>query len=259
MMLKKRMQTKYAMVIDSSKCFNCRSCIVACQLENKIPAPFQRNWVKHSDAANGEKIHFQPGNCMHCDKPACVEACPTGATSKDTADGIVKIDPKLCIGCGSCIPACPYGARFRHPETGLVDKCDYCANRRKMGLEPACVEACPTHARVFGDLMDPGSPVSVLLKSKKLVKVINKKTDTKPVMYYISKTAPANWPVEARSPEPIRFWQRFARPLIQGLVGMSGFAVLVMLGRQLLVKNDTGSGVHGAEVEEDALGGTDAD
>ena len=251
------MQAKYAMVIDSSRCFNCRACIVACQLENNVPASFHRNWVKHTDAAGGEKIHFQPGNCMHCDQPTCVAACPTGATFKDVKDGIVKVDPKLCIGCGSCIPACPYGARFRHPETRIVDKCDYCANRREIDREPACVETCPTHARVFGDLMDPESPASVLLKNKKHVTVTNKKTDTKPAMYYIAKTAPADWPVEARPPESIRLWQSLARPLIQGLVGMSGFGVLVMLASQLLLKNDTDPGAH--DPEKEAPGGTDAD
>ncbi len=232
------MSAKYAMVIDSAKCFNCRACIISCQLENSVLPEHSRNWVKtnHLDTPLG--MHFQPGNCMHCDDPSCVDACPTGATYKDPADGVVKVNKDLCIGCGSCIPACPYGARHRHPKSKIVDKCDYCETRRNAGRPPACVETCPTQARVFGDLNDSGSRVAKLLSTKKTVRIVNQKTDTEPVMYYIDKTEPVDWTVPAEAPLPIQLWRYGAGPLVKILVGMTGLGVLTMLGRQLFVKED---------------------
>ena len=232
------MSAKYAMVIDSAKCFNCMACIISCQLENGVLPGYSRNWVKANHPETSLGMHFQPGNCMHCDDPTCVDACPTGATYKDPADGVVKVRKDLCIGCGSCIPACPYGARHRHPQKKIVDKCDYCEARRDAGRIPACVETCPTQARVFGDLNDPESHAAKLLKTEKTVRVVNQETDTDPVMYYINQTAPLNWTVKAEAPLPIQLWRYGVGPLVQGLVGMTGLGVLVMLARQLFVNED---------------------
>ncbi len=244
------MGVKYAMVIDSSICFNCKACVISCQLENRVPPRLNRNWIKNAVVDEGSKIHYQPGNCMHCDNPTCVEACPTGATYKNMTDGIVEVNTELCIGCESCIPACPYGARFRHPVSRVVDKCDYCVNRRAQGKPPACVETCPTQARAFGDLLDPNSRPARLLKEKKTVRVINQKTNTDPDIYYIDWTAPMDWPVEAKAPEPIRLWKAIADPLIKGIVGLSGLGVLVMVGKQLLVKEDEPESGHEDQKEE---------
>jgi tetrathionate reductase subunit B len=235
---KQTTQKKLAMVIDSAKCFNCRACIIACQLENRVPVGHSRNWVKNNPLEAALGMHFQPGNCMHCDKPTCVEACPTGATYKDPQDGVVKIDPGLCIGCKSCIPACPYGARYRHPELKIVDKCDYCESRRQSGRLPACVEVCPTRARVFGDLNDPESAAARLHKTKKTIRIVNPETDTDPVIYYLEKTAPTNWTVEAAAPMPIQWLGQVAAPLVRGLAGLTGLAVIGMLFRQLIAKDD---------------------
>ena len=101
---------------------------------------------------------------MHCDNPTCVQACPTSATYKDDKDGTIKVNKKLCIGCGSCIPACPYGARYRHPEEKVVDKCDFCVDRLDQGLEPACVATCMGKAIVLGNLDDPHSEVSRMVE-----------------------------------------------------------------------------------------------
>ena len=232
------MSAKFAMVIDSAKCFNCRACIISCQLENGVLPGYSRNWVKDNPLESSFGMHFQPGNCMHCDEPTCVEACPTGATYKDPVDGVVKVRKDLCIGCGSCIPACPYGARYRHPEKKIVDKCDYCEPRRQAGKIPACVETCPTQARIFGDLNDRNSQVAKLLKTQKIVRVVNQETNTDPVMYYINQTEPMDWPVKAEAPLPIQLWRYAAGPLIRGVVGLTGLGVLFMLGRQLFVKED---------------------
>ena len=232
------MSAKYAMVIDSAKCFNCGACIISCQLENDVLPGHSRNWIKANSLETPLGMHFQPGNCMHCDDPTCVDACPTGATYKDWTDGIVKVRKDLCIGCGSCIPACPYGARHRHPQKKIVDKCDYCEARRQAGKIPACVETCPTQARTFGNLNDPLSRAAKLLKTQKILRVINQETDTDPVLYYIHQTGPMDWTVKAEAPIPIQLWRNGAGPLVKALVGMTGLGLLVMLGRQLLVQKD---------------------
>ncbi|MFH0999102.1 MAG: 4Fe-4S dicluster domain-containing protein [Pseudomonadota bacterium] len=233
-----------AMVIDSSACIDCKACTLACKVENNVPEGQWRNWVKRSEPDFNKPdwmdhrtpLHFQPGGCMHCEVPTCVQACPTGATYKEDKDGAVKVDPKLCIGCGSCIPACPYGARYRHSTKNIVDKCDYCEKRRERGELPACVVTCPTKARVFGDINDPKSDAALLLKKNQSVRVINKESDTKPNMYYLSATAPLSWPVRARMPDAIQLW-KLAGPLIWGVVGLNALGVLIMLGKQLLMND----------------------
>ena len=118
----------------------------------------------------------------------------------------------------------------------MVDKCDFCAKRRERGELPACVVTCPTKARVFGDINDPKSDAALLLKKNPSVRVINTATDTKPNMYYLSATAPLNWPVKARMPDAIQLW-KLAGPLIWGVVGLNALGVLVMLGKQLLMND----------------------
>jgi len=238
------MKKQLAMVIDSSLCIDCKACTLACKIENNVPDGHWRNWVKRSEPdfsqpdwmTHHAPLHFQPGGCMHCEVPTCVQACPTGATFKDTKDGAIKVDPKLCIGCGSCIPACPYGARYRHPTRNIVDKCDYCEKRRERGELPACVITCPTKARVFGDINDPNSDAAQLLKKNQSVRVINNESDTKPNMYYLAATAPLNWPVKARMPDAIQLW-KLVGPLIWGVVGLNALGVLIMLGKQILMND----------------------
>ncbi len=230
------------MVIDSGSCIDCKGCMTACKVENKVPPGKWRNWIKEQDPDlenldNAESLHFQPGNCMHCDNPTCVQACPTSATYKDDNDGTIKVNKKLCIGCGSCIPACPYGARYRHPEEKVVDKCDFCEHRRARGELPACVTTCPTKARTFGDLKDPNSEVARLLKGNNGVRIVNRETDTQPNIYYLSMTAPIDWPVKAETPAAIQLW-KVINPFVWGFVGLNALGVLAMLGKQLLIKDE---------------------
>ncbi|EGJ49825.1 4Fe-4S dicluster domain-containing protein [Desulfocurvibacter africanus] len=231
---------QYAMVIDSSRCIDCKGCVASCKVANKVPEGHFRNWVKQSApvvaVGKGAGQHFQPGACMHCDNPTCVQACPTGATWKDPATGMVEIDRGLCIGCGNCIAACPYGARYRHATLRVADKCDYCAERRAHGLGPACVDTCPTKARVFGDINDPNSEAAILLATNqdRIVRVVNQKSDTKPNMYYIAATAPLDWTVEAKMPTPMKLMADALTPGLRVAVGLAGLGALAMLGRQLL-------------------------
>ncbi|MCK4837566.1 MAG: 4Fe-4S dicluster domain-containing protein [Desulfobulbaceae bacterium] len=178
------------MVIDLEKCIGCHACAIACKAEWEVPADQGRNWLKRLGPAHtphGLASTYYPGLCNHCDKPACVEACPAdleektfkdpvsgkkktmevAATWKDPFDGTVQIDKDRCLGCGACADACPYEARYVNPELGedgKADKCTFCVERRAAGLEPACVQTCLAGARIFGDLNDPKSPVAKYVK-----------------------------------------------------------------------------------------------
>ena len=230
--------TKYAMILDSSKCINCRACVIACQQENGVPYGDARNWVKQGPDDMPSLVHFQPGNCMQCDEPLCVTACPTGATWKDDVDGIVKVDTTLCIGCGSCIQACPYGARYRDDSMGVVDKCNYCPRLREMGQEPACVAVCPTRVRIFGDLDDPKSEISKTAKANKLVRLTAPNTDTKPDIFYIEHTAPMDWPKDVEPPLPMRIWQSVLTPVTKYVGGMTLLGIGAVALKQFFTRKD---------------------
>jgi Fe-S-cluster-containing dehydrogenase component len=116
-------------------------------------------------------IHF-PRSCLHCETPDCVTVCPTGASYKRAEDGIVLVDDDKCIGCKLCSWACPYGAREYSETRGVMQKCTLCVDRiynesfDEYDRQPACVMACPTRARHFGDLGDPDSAVSKLVAER---------------------------------------------------------------------------------------------
>ena len=122
-------------------------------------------------AQPAQTLHF-PRSCLHCETPACVTVCPTGASYKRGEDGIVLVDEDKCIGCGLCAWACPYGAREMSPVDGVMKKCTLCVDRiynenlPEAEREPACVQVCPTRARHFGDLGDPDSKVSKLVAER---------------------------------------------------------------------------------------------
>ena len=118
-----------------------------------------------------------------------------------------------------------------------MDKCDFCQSRRETGELPACVVTCPTKARVFGDINDTQSDVARLIKQNNAVKVVNLETDTRPNIYYLSTTAPMDWPVKAEMPGAIQLWKTI-NPLMWGVVGLNALAVLAMLGKQLLLRDE---------------------
>ena len=210
--MKQGVPKKYGIVINTTKCIDCKACMIACKVENNVPEGFWRNWVRPLwDMSGGRKTEFQPGQCMQCDTPSCVAACPVDATYK-TADGLVVIDPIKCIGCGNCVTACPYGARYRDPGSRRADKCDFCRHRLARAEEPACVLTCPTKARISGDLNDPDSEVSRLVREEKLVRVIAPHVDTQPNIYYHEGTRLLDWAATPTLPGNVHmereFWQR---------------------------------------------------
>lgn len=176
---------RYGMLIDTRKCVGCHACSISCRSENNVPENNHRSWVEYTETGTfpNATIHFLPRLCNQCSIPRCTSVCPTDATYMRD-DGIVVIDPDLCIACKYCMVACPYDVRFLNPETGVVDKCDFCADRLAEGMEPACVATCFNRARIFGDLDDPNSQISSLIVDNTVTVLLPEK-GTKPNVYYI--------------------------------------------------------------------------
>ena len=158
---------RYGFVIDQTSCIGCHACTVACKTEHEVPLGVNRTWVKYIEkgAWPDTKRFFSVMRCNHCTDAPCVEICPTSALFKRD-DGIVDFDTDRCIGCKLCSWACPYGAREYDYDHGVMKKCTLCVDRiyndnlPEEDRVPACVRACPTGARAFGDLGDPDSEVS---------------------------------------------------------------------------------------------------
>lgn len=141
------------LMIEASSCIGCQACLVACKLENGLPAgprPIAAIQIGPLETDHGLITQYLPATCSHCDRPACVLACPTGAMQKDDR-GLVFSDPELCIGCQTCSVACPFGHPQLNPATGKIAKCDGCRQRLEAGLWPACALTCPTGALSYGD------------------------------------------------------------------------------------------------------------
>ena len=148
---------QWAMVIDLDRCMGCQSCVIACKVENHTaPGRFLTRIIRREVGAPPHlRLVSVPVLCLHCTAPECLPSCPNGAIRR-LPGGMVVTDWDRCKGDGSCVGACPHGARFQDPRFGnKADSCDLCLHRLAKGLLPACVEACPSGARVFGDLLHP--------------------------------------------------------------------------------------------------------
>jgi len=177
---------KYGMVIDQRRCVACMACVVACKKENDVPAGQFRTRVKEEVGGKFPALRMELRSelCNHCDNPPCVYNCPTGASFKREQDGLVLLKKYRCVGCKSCLAACPYDARYINEKKGFADKCTLCEHRIKEGKEPACVATCVGGSRIFGDLDDPGSKVSIALRENH-AHVLLASAGTKPRVYYI--------------------------------------------------------------------------
>lgn len=192
---------KWAKVIDQNKCIGCHACTVACKSENEVPLSVTRTYVKAVDVGIFPQARraFQVTRCNQCDDAPCVAACPTSAMFR-RADGIVDFNKSACIGCKACMAACPYDAIFINPQDHSAEKCNFCAHRIDMGLEPACVVVCPVEAIMVGDLNDPGSKVAQMV-NREPVQVRRPEKDTRPKLFYKGAHQATLDPIAAVRPE----------------------------------------------------------
>jgi len=197
----------WGFIVDTTRCIGCGSCVRACSIENSVPETFFRTWVERYEINKGEQVRvdspngamesfkennfhsdivkafFVPKLCNHCYNSACTQVCPVGA-SFHSPDGVVLIDKEHCIGCGYCVQACPYGCRYIDHEKGVADKCTLCYHRIHKGEQPACVNACPRNARIFGNLKDPNSKIRKILHQRRYG-LLKPDLGTNPKCYYI--------------------------------------------------------------------------
>jgi Fe-S-cluster-containing dehydrogenase component len=173
------------MLIDLRTCIGCHSCSVACKSEFDVPLGVFRDTVKYVEHGRYPAAgrHFIPVLCNHCEDAPCLSACPTGAVMK-LENGEIVIDKGDCNTNRFCMAACPYGAIYVDPEENVAQKCTFCEHRTAQGMEPACVEACPTHCRIFGDLDDPSSEISRKASSN-VTTVWKPEANTRPKVLYI--------------------------------------------------------------------------
>ncbi len=144
--------SKYYVTQDVEQCIGCKACEVHCKTKNNSgEGAFFCKMIEVGPKVrnNVPVIDFVYMSCFHCEKPWCVDACPTGAMQKRKKDGIVFVEESLCVGCKACMTACPWGVPQWDVNTGKVDKCDLCKDRIDEGLEPACVTKCTTNCLTF--------------------------------------------------------------------------------------------------------------
>lgn len=212
---------QFAYALNLSICIGCRRCVEACHVENnhdrashqsyirvfemqKGGIDFEKGNANYDHAVPSKDKYYMPVQCQQCVNAPCVKACPIEATWQES-DGIVVVDYDWCIGCRYCEAACPYHARrfnWQKPEVpanevnpnqsylsnrvrpqGVMEKCTFCLHRTREGKLPACLEACPTGARVFGNILDPDSDIRWVLENKRVF-VLKEELGTKPRFYY---------------------------------------------------------------------------
>jgi Fe-S-cluster-containing dehydrogenase component len=212
---------KFGYALNLSVCVGCRRCAEACHTENNHDRSSHNSYIRVLEMTKGSldleqgtatydhpvpqsDKFYMPVQCQHCDNPPCTTVCPVEATWKE-ADGIVVVDYNWCIGCRYCEAACPYHARrfnWEKPQIpaedinpvqaylsnrirpqGVMEKCTFCLHRTRNGRLPACLEACPTGARVFGNLLDPTSDIRWVLDNKRVF-VLKEELGTRPSFFY---------------------------------------------------------------------------
>jgi Fe-S-cluster-containing dehydrogenase component/formate-dependent nitrite reductase membrane component NrfD len=176
--------TRLGFALLSDSCIGCHACTVACKSEHDVPLGVNRTWLKYIETGEFPNTGrtFSVMRCNHCDDAPCMTICPTSALHR-APNGVVDFDDSRCIGCKACMNACPYDAIYINPATNTAHKCNFCNHRVEVGLEPACVVVCPTHAIVTGDLDDPNSEIS-RIRSRDKTAVRAPEQGTNPKVFY---------------------------------------------------------------------------
>jgi molybdopterin-containing oxidoreductase family iron-sulfur binding subunit len=225
--LKADSKVKYAMAVDLSRCIGCRECVAACLKENNQSSSGGMEYIRVLELEKGEKNpiygnhvyrdeevpredrDYMPVQCQQCENPSCVQACPVGATWQEE-DGITVVDYDWCIGCRYCQNACPYYARRfnysaprlessrlnpevdilsnRPRESGVVEKCTFCLHKVRAGELPACVQACPTGARIFGDMNEKDGVIQSVLSQSNTFKLKSNLKNNPRFLYFYSNS-----------------------------------------------------------------------
>ncbi len=214
---------QYAYALNMGRCVGCRKCVYACMHENNQSRDPQIQYISVLQMEKGninveestlnyegqvpkEGHYYLPVQCQHCEKSPCTRVCPVKATWREP-DGIVVVDYNWCIGCRYCEAACPYHARrfnFKQPYLpkedlnpnmgylsnrprmkGVMEKCTFCLHRTRVGRYPACLEVCPTGSRKFGNLLDPDSEISSIIREKRVF-ILKEELGTIPRFYYFT-------------------------------------------------------------------------
>ncbi|MDQ6661999.1 MAG: polysulfide reductase NrfD [Chloroflexota bacterium] len=204
---------KYAFVIDQRKCIGCHACTVACKAEHDVPIGVYRTWVKYIEKGEfpNSRRYFLVNRCNHCEDAPCVTICPTRALYK-RKDGIVDFDSSRCIGCKSCMQACPYDALYIDPYSQTAAKCNYCAHRTEVGLEPACVVVCPERAIIAGDMQNPETEIARII-AREPVRVRKPEQGTKPKVFYLgAEEAAINPEIAVEELPHMSMWSTILKP-----------------------------------------------
>jgi formate dehydrogenase iron-sulfur subunit len=250
------MATKVGMLIDTTKCMGCRGCQVACKQWNQLPATKTKfggtyqnppklsgtTWTMvhfgEPSKTRGEfdknpQWLFRKQQCLHCEDPACVTACPTGALRKQD-NGIVYINQDVCAGCKYCVEVCPFETPHPDPNTGTARKCWMCLDRVTNGLQPACATACPTGAVQFGD-----RSAMLSVAKKRVEKLKTERPELEPYIYgetelgglgvltILPNRKPETFEVLDLPKEPRKPTEKILMRWLMGLI--PGFAILLAM------------------------------
>jgi formate dehydrogenase iron-sulfur subunit len=237
--------------IDTTTCIGCKACEVACQEWNDLPpvptqqvGTYQTMPTLHSQFWNLIRFHEQPleqgglawlmrkDQCMHCEDPGCLKACPAPGAIVQYGNGIVDVNPDQCIGCGYCETGCPFDVPRFQPKTGKMAKCTLCVDRVTVGLEPACVKACPTGCLQFGtkqDMVALGQTRVDMLKANGVSQAVlydPSGVGGTGVVTVLAHGDHPEWyglPADPRVPLVVRVWKSVLRPV--GLFAIFGSVI----------------------------------
>ncbi len=225
---------RFGMMIELDKCVGCQACVTSCKERWDSGPGAARDWVhtyERGTRAAGLELTFYPGLCMQCEGHPCTTDCPSGATYANE-NGVVVVDPDVCIGCGNCVPMCPYGARHTDAAQGIVEKCNLCAPYVARGDQPACVATCLAECRTFGDLDDPGGRLVQLIDERGAQPLTTPEVQVGPKVYFAPEPKRRHLLESAVVRQPTsswltKLWGGYSRPVAQYAVPAVAAAALL--------------------------------